>query len=47
MSTEKLDPQIKTDLFATNTERVIGAINRIKEKGNKYYLPMLFELLAS
>lgn len=47
MNAEKLDPHIKTDLFATNTERVLSAINRIKEKGNKHYLPMLFELLAS
>lgn len=47
MSTQKLDTHIKNDLFATNTERVISAINRIKERGNKLYLPMLFELLAS
>jgi len=47
MNTKKLDPQIKTDLFASNTEQVISAINRIKERGNKLYLPMLFELLAS
>lgn len=47
MNAEKLDPQIKTDLFASNTERVLSAITRIKEKGNKLYLTMLFELLAS
>lgn len=47
MNTQKLDSHIKNDLFATNTERVISAINRIKERGNKLYLPMLFELLAS
>jgi len=47
MSTQKLDTHIKNDLFATNAERVISAINRIKERGNKLYLPILFELLAS
>lgn len=47
MSTQKLDTHIKNDLFATNTERVISAIDRIKVRGNKFYLPMLFELLAS
>ena len=47
MNTQKLDPHIKNDLFATNTDRVISAINQIKERGNKLYLPMLFELLAS
>jgi hypothetical protein len=47
MSTDKLDPQIKTDLFSSNTDRVISAITLLKEKGNKLYLPLLFELLAS
>ena len=47
MSTQKLDSHIKNDLFATNTNKVISAINRIKERGNKLYLPILFELLAS
>ena len=47
MNIEKLDTRIKNDLFATDSERVISAINRIKEKGNKLYLPILFELLAS
>ena len=47
MNTEKLDPQIKNNLFNSNPERVISAINRIEEKGNKLYLPLLFELLAS
>lgn len=47
MNTEKLDTQIKTNLFSSNTERVISAIALLKEKGNKQYLPLLFELLAS
>lgn len=47
MNTEKLDPKIKNDLFSPNAERVVSAINHIKERGNKLYLPILFELLAS
>ena len=47
MSSDKLDPQIKTDLFSSNTERVISAITLLREKGNKLYLPLLFELLVS
>ncbi|NQU54247.1 MAG: hypothetical protein HQ522_17100 [Bacteroidetes bacterium] len=47
MTTEKIDPIIKQHLFSTKTETVILAINSIKRKGNKLYLPILFDLLNS
>lgn len=47
MNTEKIDEQIKNNLFATKTEVVISAIELIKAKGNKLYIPMLFDLLNS
>lgn len=47
MMNEKIDLKIKQDLFSANPETVILAINSIKSKGNKLYLPMLFDLLNS
>ncbi len=47
MNTEKLDEQIKKNLFSANTEVVISAIEKVKEKGNKLYIPLLFDLLNS
>jgi hypothetical protein len=47
MTKEKIDPKIKENLFSTQTGVVISAINSIKEKGNKLYIPMLFDLLNS
>ena len=47
MTKEKIDTKIKENLFSTQTEIVISAINSIKEKGNKLYIPMLFDLLNS
>jgi hypothetical protein len=47
MSTEKIDEQLKKNLFSANTEVVISAIEKIKEKGNKLYIPLLFDLLNS
>ncbi len=47
MNKEKIDPQIQSDLFAANKEKVISAIEKIKDKGNELYLPSLFELLAN
>lgn len=44
---EKVNQSIKQNLFSTNTQTVITAINSIKEKGNKHYLPILFDLLNS
>lgn len=43
----KIDEQIKKNLFSANTEVVISAIETIKNKGNKLYIPILFDLLNS
>lgn len=43
----KIDEQIKENLFSTNTDVVISAIETIKNKGNKLYIPILFDLLNS
>ena len=45
MEREKLDQKIITELFSVNNEIVITALNKIKEKGNKLYIPLLFDLL--
>lgn len=47
MKKEKIDDQIKKNLFSVNTEIVISAIETIRKKGNKLYLPILFDLLNS
>jgi len=47
MTIEKIDPKIKVNLFSTNTETVITAINDVKQRGNKLYLPIFFDLLNS
>lgn len=47
MSQEKIDEQIKKNLFSANTEVVLSAIEAIKNKGNKLYIPILFDLLNS
>ena len=47
MTTKKIDKKIKKNLFSTQPEVVISAINSIKDKGNKLYIPMLFDLLNS
>ncbi len=44
---EKINQTIKTNLFSTNTATVVSAIEEIKQKGNKLYLPILFDLLNS
>ena len=43
----KIDPSIKNNLFSSDTTNVILAINQIKEKGNRFYLPLLFDLFNS
>ncbi len=43
----KIDEQIKKNLFSANTDVVISAIEAIQRKGNKLYLPFLFDLLNS
>jgi hypothetical protein len=47
MNTEKIDDQLKKNLFSAKTDVVISAIEKVKEKGNKLYIPLLFELLNS
>ena len=47
MSKPKVDQEIKNNLFSTENTVVIKALNSIKEKGNKEYLPILFELLLA
>ena len=47
MTTEKINPKIKENLFSSNPGTVIAAINKIKEKGNKLYIPLLFDMLNS
>ena len=47
MNQGKTDEQIKKNLFSVNTDVVISAIESIQKKGNKLYLPILFDLLNS
>ena len=47
MKQEKIDEQIKKNLFSANTNVVISAIEAIQNKGNKLYIPLLFDLLNS
>ena len=47
MNNEKIEKRIQQNLFSANNDVVIGAINEIKERGNRLYLPLLFELLNS
>jgi HEAT repeat protein len=47
MSQLKIDEQIKNNLFSANADVVISAIEEIQKKGNKLYLPVLFDLLNS
>ncbi len=47
MNQVKINEQVKKNLFSANTEIVISAIEAIKTKGNKLYLPILFDLLNS
>ena len=45
MAKEKIDPKINERLFSSDTDVVIGALQTIKQKGNKLYIPVLFDLL--
>lgn len=47
MNTEKIDEQLKKNLFSAKTEVVISAIELVKIKGNKLYIPLLFDVLNS
>ncbi len=45
MNQEKIDGRIRNNLFSANAAVVISAIESIKIKGNKLYIPILFDLL--
>jgi len=47
MKQEKIEEQIKINLFSANTSIAFSAIEAIKKKGNKLYIPLLFDLLNS
>lgn len=47
MNQGKIDEQIKKNLFSANTDVVISAIEAIQKRGNKLYIPILFDLLNS
>jgi hypothetical protein len=47
MEKKKLDKNIEENLFSANTVTVKATLNTLKEKGNKTYLPLLFDLLNS
>jgi hypothetical protein len=47
MKAEKIDPKIRENLFSANTDTVIAAIKEIKNRGNKLYIPILFDQLTS
>jgi hypothetical protein len=47
MNQGKIDEQIKKNLFSANPGVVISAIEAIQKKGNKLYIPILFDLLNS
>jgi hypothetical protein len=47
MENKKTDKNIQANLFSANTVTVLAALNTLKEKGNKAYLPLLFDLLNS
>ena len=47
MNQGKIDEQIKKNLFSAKTDVVISALEAIQKKGNKLYIPILFDLLNS
>lgn len=47
MNKPKVNSEIKNKLFSVDINVVLSALNSLKEKGNKEYLPILFELLLS
>ncbi|MDX8339235.1 HEAT repeat domain-containing protein [Draconibacterium sp. IB214405] len=47
MNKTKISETIKKELFSAETDKVLAAINTLKEKGNKDYLPILFELMLT
>ncbi|WP_319480155.1 hypothetical protein [uncultured Draconibacterium sp.] len=47
MNKTKINPTIKTQLFSADKDQVLAALNKLKETGNKDYLPILFELMVA
>lgn len=47
MNKPKINTKLKNQLFSANNTEVLAAIQELKEKGNKDYLPLLFELLKA
>ena len=47
MKTQKIDIATREKLFSANTEIVLATVESLREKGNKEYLPMLFDILIS
>ncbi len=43
----KIDAGIQQKLFSAKTETVISALHTIRDKGNKAYIPLLFDLLST
>jgi hypothetical protein len=44
---QEINEKVKQNLFSANTETVLSALIDIKETGNKFYIPLLFDLLNS
>jgi len=47
MKQQKIDAATRDKLFSANTEIVLATIELLRDKGNKEYLPMLFDILVS
>ncbi|KJF43475.1 hypothetical protein [Draconibacterium sediminis] len=47
MNMTKINQTIKTQLFSADKDQVLAALNKLKESGNKDYLPILFELMVA
>lgn len=47
MQKAKIDEEIQNRLFSVTEETALSAIQSIKESGNKLYLPVIFDLLAT
>lgn len=47
MNQPKINKTLQSKLFSSSTQEVVWAIEQLKEKGNRAYLPLLFQLMAS
>lgn len=47
MTKTKINQAIRTQLFSADKDQVLAALNKLKESGNKDYLPILFELMVA